>query len=365
MQRTRWAPARRLAGALCAGLLLAGCGGAAGPSPRSSAAGSPVPSATSGPATPTPVPSPTFAAYVVQPGDSLTSIARRFSTTGRSIAFWNRARYPSLDPLSVAYAPDAIQVGWTLQVLPGGTVDETGSLPPGPPSPSAVPTPRPSIVLPTQPPAGAPSIVVEHGPRGSGLVALTFDVGGGLTPDPATVQWLADHRIPATFLVGGAATTGTDAGRQVLTIVAAHRDLFRVGDGGWDASPFVGLTAAAIADQLQRTEAAVAPLAGSSTKPFVRPPYGAQDAAVLAATGAAGWAYLVLWDVEPLDGVPEAQGGPTTDDIVARILSRAQGGSIVHLHLGGQHTLEALPAIVDGLRARGLDPATLGELLGA
>jgi hypothetical protein len=33
------------------------------------------------------------------------------------------------------------------------------------------------------------------------------------------------------------------------------------------------------------------------------------------------------------------------------------------MHLGGYHTLEALPAIVDGLRAKGLEPVTLSELL--
>jgi hypothetical protein len=35
----------------------------------------------------------------------------------------------------------------------------------------------------------------------------------------------------------------------------------------------------------------------------------------------------------------------------------------VLMHLGGWHTLEALPGIVSGLRARGLEPVTLSELL--
>jgi len=68
---------------------------------------------------PTPTPMPTFLAYRVARGDSLTSIARRFGTSGRSIAFWNRGTYPSLDPDSARYAPNRIKVGWTLVLIPG------------------------------------------------------------------------------------------------------------------------------------------------------------------------------------------------------------------------------------------------------
>jgi hypothetical protein len=73
---------------------------------------------------PTPNPSPTFLVYEVQAGDTLTSIARLFGTTARSIAYWNRTRYPSLDPDSSTYEPNRIEVGWTLQLIPTEVVDE-------------------------------------------------------------------------------------------------------------------------------------------------------------------------------------------------------------------------------------------------
>jgi hypothetical protein len=44
-------------------------------------------------------------------------------------------------------------------------------------------------------------------------------------------------------------------------------------------------------------------------------------------------------------------------------LSKAQGGSIVLMHLGGWHTLEALPDILAGLQSKGLGPVTLAEML--
>ena len=73
---------------------------------------------------PTPRPSPTFLAYEVRPGDTLTSIARQFGTTARSIAYWNRSRYPSLDPDSPTYQPGLIKIGWLLLLIPTAMVDE-------------------------------------------------------------------------------------------------------------------------------------------------------------------------------------------------------------------------------------------------
>jgi hypothetical protein len=57
--------------------------------------------------------------YTVVHGDTLVGIARRFGTSGRSIAYWNRQAYPSLDPESAAYQPGMLQAGWVLQILPG------------------------------------------------------------------------------------------------------------------------------------------------------------------------------------------------------------------------------------------------------
>lgn len=90
-------------------------------------------------ARPTPSPGPTFRVYRVKPGDTLNSIANRFDTTGRSIAWWNRGFYPSLDPESPDYDPNTIRVDWELVVLPNVTVDEES-----PPEPIGTPreTPR-------------------------------------------------------------------------------------------------------------------------------------------------------------------------------------------------------------------------------
>ena len=116
-------------------------GGASGPptfQPTSAAVTTPTPTPTavpSGPPAPpsfvrpTPTPLPTFLSYVVKAGDTLDSIAAAHGTTVRSIAFWNRSTYPSLDPDSSAYAPDRIAIGWVLLLVPDIEIDEDQTFP--------------------------------------------------------------------------------------------------------------------------------------------------------------------------------------------------------------------------------------------
>jgi hypothetical protein len=87
---------------------------------------------------PTPTPQPTFLVYTVVAGDSLVAIGRKFNTSGRSIAYWNRATYPSLDPDSAGYDPNYLKLGWMLVLIPNKEVDPE-NLPPGRETPSPSP----------------------------------------------------------------------------------------------------------------------------------------------------------------------------------------------------------------------------------
>jgi hypothetical protein len=147
----RLAPGRLVAAcAILAAIFVAGClpSGTRGDGPGSPSPGAPgLPAVSPSPAPsgpiprpsfvpPTPTPEPTFLVYTVKTGDSLNTIAHRFGTTARSIAFWNRSTYHSLDPESAGYRPDLLKLGWTLFLRPNDVVDEQ-ELPE--PSDSAVP----------------------------------------------------------------------------------------------------------------------------------------------------------------------------------------------------------------------------------
>jgi peptidoglycan/xylan/chitin deacetylase (PgdA/CDA1 family) len=153
----------------------------------------------------------------------------------------------------------------------------------------------------------------------------------------------------------------------VLGIVEDHPELFTLGNHSYTHRDFRTLTAAEIRDELRRTEVAIAPWCTQDLHPWFRPPSGGYNAAVLAAVGAAGYPDSVTWDIDTIDWRPVANNppGPTADDIVAKVLANARGGSIVLNHLGGYHTYEALPRVVAGLLIAGFDLVTLDELIGA
>jgi peptidoglycan/xylan/chitin deacetylase (PgdA/CDA1 family) len=320
--------------------------------------GSPSPSATPSPVpTATPAPTSSFVSYGVAPGDTLGSIAARHDTTWQSLVYWNRATYPGLDPDDPSYDPNIIRVGWVLRLLPGVVIDFDAPLPTSAPTPvqTAEPTSAP-----------ATGTLVWNGSRQTDRVALTLDMGGRIEPALAIMTWLRDHGVHATIFMTGSMvdSTVTDAGRQVLARIDARPDLFDLGNHSYGHPDMTTLSVAGMISELQRAEAAIDEHAAASPRPFFRPPYGAWNTTLVDAAASVGYRYTVMWDIDTIDWKPIVDGGPTAQQIVDKVVGRAQGGSIVLMHLGGYETLEALPGIVSGLQARGFELVTLGTMLG-
>ena len=305
------------------------------------------------PDVPEPLPSTAFDEITVASGETLFGIARTYRTTWQSLVFWNKHRIASLDPGDPSYDPNRLEIGWVLLVMPGVTVAYE-------PTPGGAPNPTPP------PPSGAASIVVRNGSRTSSIVALTFDMGGRVTPALDIVAMLVSRRVHATIFMTGAIidSPNTDAGRKVLALVAAHPELFVLGNHSYSHPDFRTLSDAQIASELSRMEAAVASRSSLDPRPLFRPPYGTYDARVLAAVGAAGYSRSLLWDIDSIDWKPESDGGPTTTQIVAKVRDTVRGGSIILFHLGGYNTVDALPGVLDVLASKGLQPVTVPELLG-
>jgi peptidoglycan/xylan/chitin deacetylase (PgdA/CDA1 family) len=148
----------------------------------------------------------------------------------------------------------------------------------------------------------------------------------------------------------------------VLALIDAHSDLFDLGNHSYTHPDFRDLTPQQMRDELARTETAVANHATTGMRPWFRPPLGGWNADVVRTVAAGGYSGTIMWDIDTIDWRPEEDGGPTAADIVDKVVSRAQGGSIVLMHLGGYNTFEALPAMLAGLQAKGLEPATLDEM---
>ena len=178
-------------------------------------------------------------------------------------------------------------------------------------------------------------------------VALTFDDG----PSAYTGRMLATLRrlrARATFFVVG-------------NVVERYPNLVRrelaAGMGVANHSyshpyhpPFDDQPHEVILSEIDRGSSVLERLGHTPT--LFRPPGGSYSPYVQEATGAHGQR-IVLWSVDPEDWSAET----TSKQIVKRVLGAVGPGSIVLLHDGGgdqTRTVKALPAIVKGIRAKGL-----------
>ena len=184
-------------------------------------------------------------------------------------------------------------------------------------------------------------------------VALTFDDGPS-EYTPRYLEILKREGVGATFFtVGGMYSTyGANA-------TVARDDGFPVENHTFTHPQLPSLSAGEQSSQIDRTTNQMK-LSGIQTPNLFRPPYGAYDAASLAATKKRGM-LLVLWDVDTLDW-----SRPGVDSIVNAALSQVQPGSIILMHDGGgdrTQTLAALPRIISGLRDKGYRMVTVPRLL--
>lgn len=203
-------------------------------------------------------------------------------------------------------------------------------------------------------------------------VALTFDLGGRLTPALDIVERLIIDRVCSTIFPTGDAIA-TSQGAAVMARIQEHPFLFEVGNhtqrhcnlrdgGGPTGCPTTAPTAAQIQAELTTARTAILAATGMEARPDWRPPFGAHDSRVRAAAAAAGYPQTVMWDIDTIDWRAVVDGGPTAASMTAKVVTNARTGSIVLLHLGGWNTFDALPSMVARLRATGLQPTTVTDL---
>jgi peptidoglycan/xylan/chitin deacetylase (PgdA/CDA1 family) len=196
--------------------------------------------------------------------------------------------------------------------------------------------------------------IVTHVATRDSVVALTFDDG----PTPAYTDEILDvlrrERAAATFFVLGAdLQRNPELGRRI--VAEGHA----LGNHTWSHPRMVGRSYATIRREVEDTDRQIRQ-AGERGAIHFRAPYSHKFVLLpwyLHRTGRTN----VSWDVEP-DGDPTRPA-----DAVARgALEGVRPGSIILLHpwyRSRDATRQALPAIIQGLHARGYELVTVAELL--
>jgi peptidoglycan/xylan/chitin deacetylase (PgdA/CDA1 family) len=250
---------------------------------------------------------------------------------------------------------------------PGGDTGNGGDVaPPTYPEEQYAIYPRQTIVLPSLPGTGGPGseTKIPDPPRvvtgispGSRRVALTFDAGWEWVPVPSLLEVLEGYGLKVTFFPRGKWIE--DHPDLVRAILAAGHE---IGNHSYThPNNMPDLSLAEVEAEIRLAKEALLRVAGSQAiRPLYRPPYGTQTPAAAQALAKYGYGWSVMWQADSIDWSEDSG----TDEIVNNVLSKVKDGGIVLMHVGRIQTVEALPRIIEGLRARGYEIVGVSKLLG-
>lgn len=184
------------------------------------------------------------------------------------------------------------------------------------------------------------------------FIAMTFDDGPVEKLTPKLLELLAAHRIKATFFV-----IGQNVAEHPEIVARAAREGHEIANHSWSHPNLGKMSDEAVRRELRRTDDAIKSAVGKRPT-LMRPPYGSLT------TRQKRWIHddfgyqIILWDVDPLDW---KRPGPSA--VCNRILRETRAGSIVLSHDIHPGTVEAMPATLDQLEAKGFKFVTVSELI--
>ena len=182
-------------------------------------------------------------------------------------------------------------------------------------------------------------------------VAISFDAAWGNEQTETLLDILEEKQVTATFFLVG---DWVEKFPESVKSIAQHGH--DVGNHS-DTHPYMTkLSDEEKTAELQNCNEKIKELIGKSPTLF-RPPYGDYDNAVVKAVKNRNM-YCVQWDVDSLDWKD-----PSPAQMVERITSKLTSGSIILMHNGAKNTPEALPQIIDAVRAEGYEFVPISELI--
>ncbi len=193
------------------------------------------------------------------------------------------------------------------------------------------------------------SSVVSASATGENKIALTFDTAFGEDMTLNILDTLKQQNVCATFAVMG---IWANENTQLLRLIAA--DGHEIISHSMTHERYTDLTDEGILEDAYASQAALAGLAGVQTH-LIRAPYGAYDERVESVLNSVGFVGI-KWSLDSKDW---NEG----EDVFANVTQDAKSGDIVLFQNNAPATAQALPAIIEDLRAKGMTFATVSEML--
>lgn len=182
-------------------------------------------------------------------------------------------------------------------------------------------------------------------------IAITFDAAWTNQDTDSLIEILKKHNATATFfIVGDWAEKFPDSVKAFYNAghtIANHSDTHKA---------FSKCTREEIKEEIVNCNKKLESITGEKVT-LIRAPSGDYTNESLEVTKSLEM-YMIQWDNDSLDYT-----GLTVDEIVNRVLSRAQNGSIVLFHNGVENTAAALDEILTELESQGYSFVSVNDLI--
>lgn len=210
----------------------------------------------------------------------------------------------------------------------------------------------------------SPYVITRWGGYSKKKIALTFDDGPDKTYTPQILDVLKSYHVPATFFLVG---LNADLNSSLLSRIV--NEGHEIGNHTFTHPNIAMISQEQLRLEINATERLMESRLGIHPLMF-RPPYAEdvepetpEQVKPLVYTSNLGY-YTIGMQIDPGDWK-----NPGVDRIVQETIDEAESGrgNVVLLHDGGgdrSETVEALPKLIEGLRAKGYELVPVSSLLG-
>ncbi|MDI6710616.1 MAG: polysaccharide deacetylase family sporulation protein PdaB [Thermoanaerobacterales bacterium] len=185
------------------------------------------------------------------------------------------------------------------------------------------------------------------------VAALTFDISWGDKTVGPVLDTLKKENVKCTFFLSGPwAVKHPDIPKRIAA------DGHEIASHGYRHENYSQMSDKTIAEEIGKTHEILKDLTGQSPK-LIRTPNGDWNERVLDAIAGTGYT-AVQWSVDSLDW--KRTGAEAMRE---RILRLIHPGAVILMHASdsAEHTPEALPMVIKGLKEKGYKLVTVSELL--
>lgn len=201
------------------------------------------------------------------------------------------------------------------------------------------------------PGTGVLTVLPGHGD----LLAITVDDGADSNVVRLYTQFAKDTGVRLTFFVNGSYRSWTENAPLLRPLVESGQ--IQLGNHTWSHPDLTTVSAAQVADQIQRNHVFLSNTFGVDARPYLRPPYGRHNATVRAVAADLGYNITTMWSGSLADSTV------INEDYIVKMADvhfRPQNIVIGHLnHAPVTHVFDRLTNIV---RERKLRTVTFNDV---